>query len=94
MRIAIVSDVHGNIRGLDACLEDLATQGGAEVIVAAGDLCMDGPKPRKVLKRLRDIGAKSLRGNTDRYIAVEPIESFVGEERESISWQRDQLGPE
>ncbi len=94
MRVAIVSDVHGNIRGLDACLEDLATQGGADVIVAAGDLCMDGPKPRKVLKRLRDIGAKSLRGNTDRYIAVEPIESFVGEERESILWQREQLGPE
>ena len=53
MRVAILSDIHGNLVGLDACLTDLRNQGGAEAIVAAGDLCMDGPKPKKVLQRLQ-----------------------------------------
>ncbi len=89
MRVAIVSDIHGNILGLDACLADLAEQGGADTIVAAGDLCMDGPKPKAVLKRLEQIGAACLRGNTDRYIAQgddDPGEAPM------IRWQREQLG--
>lgn len=91
MRVAIFSDIHGNVVGLDACLEDLAGQGGADHIVAAGDLCMDGPKPKAVLKRLREVGALSLRGNTDRYIAAgddDPDEAAM------VGWQRAQLGPD
>jgi len=88
LRIAVFSDIHGNIRGLDACLADLAAQGGADAIVAAGDLCMDGPKPKKVLKRLHEIGAFAVRGNTDRAIALEPLDAD-GE----IAWYREQLGP-
>ncbi len=92
MRVAIVSDVHGNLRALDACLDDLAREGGADVLVAAGDFCMDGPKPRRVLERLQERGAVCIRGNTERYIAMESIDSFAVEEREAILWQRDQLG--
>lgn len=90
MRIAIVSDIHGNIIGLDACLADLTAQGGADVIVAAGDLCLDGPKPKRVLKRLRDVGAQCLRGNTDRYIA----EGGTDEDPDELDWQRERIGPE
>jgi predicted phosphodiesterase len=82
VRAAIVSDVHGNIRGLDACLADLAEQGGADIIIGAGDYCMDGPRPREVLERLQEIGARCVRGNTDRYIAgedeAEPIAAANG----------------
>ncbi len=83
-----MSDIHGNIRGLDACLKDLAAQGGADAIVAAGDLCMDGPKPKRVLQRLRDVGAHAVRGNTDRVIAEAPADE-AGE----IAWYREQIGP-
>ncbi|MGA9945570.1 MAG: metallophosphoesterase, partial [Candidatus Cybelea sp.] len=68
MRIAILSDIHGNLLALDACLVDLESQGGADAIVAAGDLCLDGPKPKKVLLRLEEIGAACVRGNTERYL--------------------------
>ena len=51
-------------------------------IVVAGDLCLDGPKPKKVLQRLEEIGAACIRGNTDRYLsedtageAFEPAEA-------------------
>ncbi len=96
MRAAIVSDVHGNIRGLDACLADLAEQGGADVIIGAGDYCMDGPRPRQVLERLEEIGARCVRGNTDRYIAAgaDADEVLAADEAEAsaFAWQREQLG--
>jgi len=92
MRIAVLSDIHGNLLGLDACLADLASQGGAEAIVAAGDLCLDGPKPKKVLQRLEEIGAACVRGNTDRYIAEDRDESFEPAERAQIAWTRREIG--
>ncbi|HEY5258786.1 MAG TPA: metallophosphoesterase family protein [Candidatus Baltobacteraceae bacterium] len=92
MRIAILSDIHGNLVGLDACLIDLEQQGGADTIVGAGDLCADGPKPKKVLQRLADIGAVCLRGNTDRYIAVRDDAAMPAVERAQLEWTRKDLG--
>jgi predicted phosphodiesterase len=92
VRVAILSDLHGNAVALEACLTDLAAAGGAERIVAAGDLCMDGPRPRKVLRRLKDAGAHVVRGNTDRMIALDDPALYDAEERESIMWQRGALG--
>lgn len=93
MRVAILSDIHGNLRGLEACLEDLAGQGGADVIVAAGDLCMDGPRPRETLELLAEIGARCLRGNTDREILDDP-ERHTPEDAAAIRWQQERLGGE
>ena len=90
MRIAVLSDLHGNLVALDACLGDLQQQGGADAIVAAGDLCMDGPKPKKVLQRLQDVGAVAVRGNTDRLIASP--DDAQPDERDQIAWQRAELG--
>ena len=92
MRVAILSDIHGNAVALEACLADLAAAGGADRIVAAGDLCMDGPRPRKVLRRLKEAGAHVVRGNTDRMIALEDPNAYDADDRESIIWQRGALG--
>lgn len=95
MRIAIVSDIHGNLVGLDACLADLQNQGGADVIVGAGDFCMDGPKPKKVLQRLQDIGAQCIRGNTDRYVCAQNEDELRGSDegdRKQAAWQRSEIG--
>ena len=92
MRIAILSDIHGNLRGLDACLDDLAAQGGADVLAVAGDLCMDGPRPVEVIERLREVDAVCLRGNTDRAIADLDEASSYPEEEDSLAWQRERLG--
>lgn len=95
MRIALFSDIHGNLAGLDACLADLQAQGGADVIVGAGDLCMDGPKPKRVLQRLQEVGAQCLRGNTDRFICAGEagdMRDLDEKERKQIAWTRDELG--
>ena len=92
MRVAIFSDIHGNLVGLDACIADLQAQGGADAIIAAGDLCADGPKPKKVLQRLQEIGATCLRGNTDRYLSDPSGESFSGTEAAQLEWTRREIG--
>ena len=93
MRIAILSDVHGNLLALDACLVDLESQGSADAVVVAGDLCLNGPKPKKVLQRLEEINAACVRGNTDRYIAEDsPREKFTASESAQIAWTRREIG--
>ena len=94
MRIALFSDIHGNLLALDACLADLHAQGGADVIVAAGDLCMDGPKPKRVLQRLQEIGAQCVRGNTDRFICSQntDLTGLDEAERKQIAWTRGEIG--
>jgi predicted phosphodiesterase len=90
MRLAVFSDIHGNIRALDACLDDLRAQGGADAIVGAGDYCLDGPRPVAVLERLVEAGAVCLRGNTDRYLFDTAL--FSGESVRELAWFREALG--
>ncbi len=93
MRIAVLSDIHGNLLGLDACLADLESQGGADGVAIAGDLCLDGPKPKKVLQRLEEIGAACIRGNTDRYLSDDTsVEKFEPSELAQIAWTRREVG--
>ncbi len=90
MRVAVLSDIHGNLRGLEACLADLNEQGGADVVAGAGDYCMDGPQPAEVVDRLIDLQVRCVRGNTDRMLAA-PF--GVAEESEpEIRWHRERLG--
>lgn len=91
-RVAVLSDIHGNLVGLDACLADIVAQGGADAVVAAGDLCLDGPRPKKVLQRLDEVGAQCLRGNTDRMLAAGDRDGATPSENAQLTWTRKQLG--
>jgi putative phosphoesterase len=64
MRIALISDIHGNLTALDAVLRELAAE---EIGVAAclGDVVSDGPQPREVLQRLRAEHCPVVMGNAD-----------------------------
>jgi Icc-related predicted phosphoesterase len=93
MRIAVLSDIHGNLLALDACLADLESQGSADAIVVAGDLCLGGPKPKKVLQRLEEIGAACVRGNTDRYLSEDSSREKRSQlESAQIAWTRHEIG--
>jgi predicted phosphodiesterase len=94
MRIAIVSDIHGNAHALKRCFDDLASRGGADAIVAAGDLCMDGPKPKQVLKLLADADAQCLRGNTDRMVGEGDLAQLDPEDARAVAWTRERIGDE
>jgi putative phosphoesterase len=68
LRIALFSDVHGNLIALDAVLDDIRQSGGVDEYWVVGDLAALGPQPVAVLDRLDSIGAIATRGNTDRYL--------------------------
>ena len=63
-RIALFSDVHGNLPALDAVLADIATA-GLDDVYCLGDLVGYGPDPSGVIARIRDAGIPTIRGNYD-----------------------------
>jgi putative phosphoesterase len=69
MKIALLSDIHGNSLALEAVLADIATQGGVDAYWILGDLVALGPDPVGVLRRLVALPhVRFVRGNTDRYV--------------------------
>jgi predicted phosphodiesterase len=68
MRIAILSDVHGNLVALDAVLADAEAM-AVDAYWVLGDHAALGPEPGAVLDRLCSLdNARCTRGNTDRYV--------------------------
>jgi putative phosphoesterase len=63
-RIALFSDIHGNIEALDRVLADIDACGFEEVY-CLGDLVGYGPEPAQVVERIRSRGIPTIRGNYD-----------------------------
>ena len=71
MRIALLSDVHGNSIALDAVLADIQAQGGVDAYWVLGDLAALGYDPAGALERLASLpNVCFARGNTDRYVTT------------------------
>lgn len=77
MRLAVLSDVHGNMTALEAVLADLASVGAVDKIWVLGDLAFFGPEPAACVDRLRQLQAEHpkdvvqiIGGNTDRYLVT------------------------
>jgi predicted phosphodiesterase len=96
MRIGIVSDVHGSLRGLDAVLADVESV-RPDLVVHGGDLVVNGPRPAEVVDRVRELGWPGILGNTDEALWQLParLPSFVRAafERRAAA-TRELLGPE
>jgi putative phosphoesterase len=71
MRLAVLSDVHGNLPALEAVLSDVAGLGAPDAYWVLGDLVAFCPWPAETLARLRSLPTASfLQGNTDRYLVT------------------------
>jgi predicted phosphodiesterase len=67
MRLAVISDVHGNLAALEAVVADIRRR-GADLIVNLGD-CTSGPLwPKETCDHLRDMTIPTVRGNHDRVV--------------------------
>jgi predicted phosphodiesterase len=62
MRIALISDIHGNGTALEAVLDDIDRQ-RVDSIVCLGDVPTLGPQPKEVLDRIRGLGCPCILGN-------------------------------
>lgn len=67
MRIAFISDIHGNFHSLELVLADIQ-QLQVDQIVCLGDVASLGPQPREVIARLRELDIPIVMGNHDNYL--------------------------
>lgn len=73
MRLAFVSDLHGNLDALEAVVADLADV-APDLVVNLGD-CLSGPlDAAATCDRLIDLGWPTVRGNHDRQLLDRPVE--------------------
>lgn len=70
MRIAVVSDIHGNWDALAAVLEDIDTI-GVDSIICLGDCIGYGAEPDRVLQTMQQRGIPSMLGNHEQAV-LEP----------------------
>jgi putative phosphoesterase len=64
MRIAIFSDIHGNLQALEAVLADIRGQ-KPDAVYCLGDLVGYGANPNEVTERIRREGFPTIMGNYD-----------------------------
>ncbi len=95
MRIALLSDIHGNLVALETVLQELA-QEPIDQIVCLGDVAALGPQPHEALDRLRRLGCPVVLGNTDAWLLMPAGAKTSDSEilRAITAWCAAQLTPE
>lgn len=92
MKLALLSDIHANIRALDACLAHAHAQ-GARQIALLGDFVGYGAEPGAVMQRVMTLAAQGawlLKGNHDAMAVAPPAEvRTVGDS--TAQWTHEQL---
>ncbi|RYE87663.1 MAG: metallophosphoesterase [Hyphomicrobiales bacterium] len=70
MKVAVISDIHGNLLAFEAVLADIAEQ-GVDITVNLGDLVSGPMQPREALARVMALGHPTIRGNHERTLFVD-----------------------
>jgi predicted phosphodiesterase len=79
MRIAVVSDVHGNLTAFEAVLADLRKT-SPDLILHGGDLADGGASPVEIVDRIRDLGWQGVAGNGEEALSMpETLETFASQ---------------
>ena len=91
MRVAVLSDVHSNLRALEAVLAEIDA-GGFDEIWFLGDLVGYGPKPNECAALLQERAAICLAGNHDLVVLGKiAIDAFAGEAAAAARWTQTVL---
>ena len=96
MRLAVITDIHGNVLALRAALADIARR-GIEEIICLGDIASGMGWPAETVELLRERGIPCIRGNHDRHVGEAPAErqrgqdaiAYNGTTPEQRAWLRD-----
>jgi predicted phosphodiesterase len=66
VRLALISDIHGNLPALEAVLDELG-EADIDRMICLGDVAV-GPEPRETIARLRELGCPVVLGNWDTWL--------------------------
>ena len=73
MKVAIISDIHGNIDALESVLKDIKEK-NCQKIFCLGDIAMAGPEPTKTISKIKELMSSKdfyiIQGNTDKMLSV------------------------
>ncbi|MEQ1868421.1 MAG: metallophosphoesterase family protein [Vicinamibacterales bacterium] len=94
MRYLILTDIHANLEGLEACLADASRHAYDEVLVL-GDIVGYGPDPNAVVERVRQLKPVGIvRGNHDKVaMGLNQAEGFHATARAAATWMLETLTP-
>src|SRR3954447_14565316 len=94
MRIAVLSDIHGNIHALDAVLSDVEREDVHEVW-CLGDIVGYGADPNDCCARVREQADIALCGNHDMAVTGgPPLEEFSRGAATAARWPQEALPPD
>jgi len=88
MRIAVMSDIHGNLWALDAVLADIARR-NVDVTVNLGDILSGPLLPAETAERLMVLGLPTIRGNHERQV----LEHNPARMGASDLWAHEHIAP-
>jgi putative phosphoesterase len=80
MKIAAISDIHGNLAALDAVLADIARR-GADLTVNLGDILSGPLSPRETADRLMALELPTIRGNHERQLLSPDLDGMGSSDR-------------
>lgn len=90
LKVALISDIHGNLQALTATLQDISVQ-GVDAVIVLGDVATLGPNPREVIEVLQRCEALFVRGNHDD-ILVDLYENTHGaDDHDVYKWAASKL---
>jgi len=95
MRVAVITDIHGNVAALEAALSDIAAR-RIDRIVCLGDCASGMMWPRETVELLMARGIPCVRGNHDRWVAESAVDAMSTQDAvahaETTAAQRAWLG--
>ena len=84
-KIAVISDIHGNLPALEAVLNDIKSK-NIDRIICLGDLAGKGPSSSEAVDIIKNQCELVIKGNWDHYMTDETIDS------PAICWHKRKLG--
>lgn len=95
MKIAIISDIHGNLEALTATLEDIEKRNVNEII-CLGDIIAKGIHPKECMDLIRKKCKIVIRGNCDRHFSEEHKnpDELPEIEQKRIKWNQSMINKE
>lgn len=67
MKIAFISDIHGNAEALQAVLYDIEQRNVDEIFIL-GDICFRGIEPKRALTIVKELNTQIIKGNADEWV--------------------------
>jgi diadenosine tetraphosphatase ApaH/serine/threonine PP2A family protein phosphatase len=95
MKLALLTDIHGNREAFEACMEQ-AHLHGAEKVALLGDFVGYGADPSWVVDHVRELveaGAIAIKGNHDEGVVRGANPGMVEDARRVVEWTQGQLSP-